>query len=629
MADTQEKQETAGQSGAAPIAMGPGVWTFSMLTSAGQIHSFTIRETDLADKKAFAIGRNPKTCDEVLTDFSISREHCSLSYGSPGVLRVSDLGSTNGTFVNEARLSPNEQVQLTPDDRLEIGNLEVKIAYEPGAPLAQPAVPVSAPKKTEAPESSTKADEPAHEPPARQPARGGGGSPNLAWVGRFAFALAVVAGVFAIVFGDPATLGMNGYQLIGAAILAAVLLQVSSMAWGSMQRTAAERAYYDEQTSALRNQVRASSAHARAEHDRANLTWNGVRKYRIDRKVMEGGDICSFYLKPHDGKGQPPFEPGQYLTFQLKIPGEEKAIIRCYSLSDSPLQRDYYRVSIKRVPPPRDKPEIPPGRSSNFFHDKLNEGDIVDVKAPSGKFFMDQTKHTPVVLIGGGIGLTPVLSMLNTIVLSGSKREVHFFYGVRNGMEHVMKEHLARIDRENENVTMHICYSNPTDEEQQGRDYDHAERVSVDLFKKALPSNNYDFYICGPPPMMESLVKGLDEWGVPDANVHFEAFGPASVKKAKPKPAVDPSAPAQTFEIKFAMSGKTLTWDGTADSILEFAESNGIALDSGCRAGNCGTCITAMKSGDVKYVEEPGAKPESGSCLTCVSVPKSDLVLEA
>ncbi len=617
-------------------AHGPGVWTLSYETSTGQSHSFEIDESAVADKGGFAVGRNPKSSDAVLTDFSISRDHCMLSVKEPGTLLVKDLGSSNGTFINEARLNPDEASELGVGDQFEIGNLAINLAYEQGPEIAAAPGPATQPEPAKTPESAPapvppKAAEPA--PPAPTPApaaaRNAGGGIGTSWIGRVMFGGAIVVGVFAVVFGQTGELSTSGYQLIGATIIAAVLLQATMMTWGSMSRASAERAFYDQQVALLRNAVNTSSAHMRAERDRAVLTWNGVRKYRIDRKIPEGGGICSFYLKPHDGKGQPPFEPGQYLTFQLKIPGKDKPVIRCYSLSDSPLQRDYYRVSIKKVPPPRDRPDLPPGLSSSFFHDQLEEGDILDVKAPSGKFFMDQTKHTPVVLIGGGVGLTPVLSMVNSITLSGSKRETHFFYGLRNKKEHVMKEHLEQLARDHENIHLHICYSNPEEGDVPGEDYQHAERVSVDLFKRALPSNNYDFYICGPPPMMESLVKDLGEWGVPDANVHFEAFGPASVKKAKPKPAADAAAPAESFEVEFAKSGKKVAWDGSFDSILEFAEANDIAMDSGCRAGNCGTCITAVRSGDVKYVEEPGAQPEAGSCLTCVSVPKSNLTLEA
>lgn len=383
----------------------------------------------------------------------------------------------------------------------------------------------------------------------------------------------------------------------------------------------------------LRKRIDQITDQQRMNREKTDASWNGFRKFEIMRKNPEGGGICSFYLAPHDKKPLPPFDPGQYLTFQLPIPGQRKPIIRCYSLSDSPHHPNYYRVSIKAVPPPRDQPEAPPGLSSNFFHDSLNEDDILDVKAPGGHFFLDTTKHTPVVLIGGGIGLTPVLSMLNTICESGSTREVWFFYGVRNSAEHVMKEHLEQIAAEHENVHLMVCYSNPGDDDVAGRDYQHAERVSVNLFQRVLPSSNYDFYMCGPPPMMNTLVPELAAWGVPEKNIHFEAFGPATVKKATPEKNAEEkaaaAAAAESIEVVFAKSGKTVQWDSEADSILDFAEENDIAIDFGCRAGNCGTCITAVRAGDVKYVVEPGAAPEAGSCLTCISVPRSSITLDA
>ncbi len=237
------------------------------------------------------------------------------------------------------------------------------------------------------------------------------------------------------------------------------------------------------------------------------------------------------------------------------------------------------------------------------------------------------------VLIGGGIGLTPVLSMLNTICESGSNREVWFFYGVRNSSEHVMKEHLEQLNVEYENLRLMVCYSNPGDDDVAGRDYQHGERVSVNLFQRVLPSSNYDFYMCGPPPMMNTVVPELTAWGVPEKNIHFEAFGPATVKKATPEKSAEEKAAdatvAESIEVVFAKSGKTLPWDAEADSILDFAEDNDIAIDFGCRAGNCGTCITAVRSGDVDYVVEPGTAPEAGSCLTCISVPKSNITLDA
>ena len=363
--------------------------------------------------------------------------------------------------------------------------------------------------------------------------------------------------------------------------------------------------------------------------------WNGTRKFLVSKKVLEAKDQCSFYFSPHDGRKLPPFEPGQFLTFRLDIPGQKKQTIRCYSLSDSP-KSDYYRCTIKRVPPPRDSDHAP-GLSSNYFHDFVEEGKILDVRAPGGHFYLDTKRQTPVVLIGGGIGLTPVLSMVNHIIDTGSKRETWFFYGVTNGVDHAMKEHLEKIDADHEHINICIVYSKPRDDEDtEGKDYKYSGRVGVDLFKKVLPSNNFDYYFCGPPPMMNSLFEGLREWGVPEEKIHYEAFGPATVSKKKDAdkaadkaPAAASDAAASDIKITFSQSDKTIAWSADAGSLLEFAEDNDIPMDSGCRAGNCGTCVTAITDGEVEYLSEPGDKPDSGTCLTCISVPKNSMTLDA
>ncbi len=420
-------------------------------------------------------------------------------------------------------------------------------------------------------------------------------------------------------------------DLSAVLFLGVLTIYIGSTALMYNRRTLLARRTHDLQREKLRAEIELISDRRRIERERSELSWNGFRKFEIQQKNIEAEGVCSFYLHPHDGKSLPPFEPGQFLTFNLPIPGEPKPIVRCYSLSDSPNHPDYYRVSIKRVPPPRDKPELPSGRSSNFFHDQLNVGDIVDVKAPSGHFYLDTSSHSPVVLIGGGVGLTPVLSMLNTIVEQGSKRETHFFYGVVNGADHAFPEHLNTLAKENENIHLHVCYSNPAEGDVVGEHFQHDGRVSIDLFKEVLDSSNYDYYLCGPPPMMNSLVSGLEEWGVPEKNIHFEAFGPASVKKTTDAGTKDgDAASGQTFNVTFARSNKKLQWSADSGSILELAEANAIVnIDSGCRAGNCGSCLTAVKEGEVNYLNEPGSAPEDGSCHACIAVPKSDVVIDA
>jgi ferredoxin len=143
-----------------------------------------------------------------------------------------------------------------------------------------------------------------------------------------------------------------------------------------------------------------------------------------------------------------------------------------------------------------------------------------------------------------------------------------------------------------------------------------------------LPLKPYQFYICGPNPMMESLVPALEDWGVPDARIHFEAFGPASVKR-RSAVAAPLAGESSGLTVSFARTGKTLNWQPSAGSLLEFAEANGVAVDSGCRAGGCGSCQTTIRSGEVAYSQAPDFDPEPGSCLLCVCTPKSNVTLEA
>ena len=384
---------------------------------------------------------------------------------------------------------------------------------------------------------------------------------------------------------------------------------------------------------ALRNQVVAldmPEVVPVAEVPVAVAAWAGFRNFRVDRKVVEDAvqSVCSFYLVPEDLQPLPSFLPGQFLTFRLDAPtvaGDSELIIRCYSLSDAPCP-DHYRVSIKRVPAPADS-QLPPGRSSNFFHEHVAVGSNLQVRAPAGHFYIDRS-DAPVVLIGGGIGITPMLSMLNWCLAEQPGREVWLFYGVRHGREVVMKAHLDALAAAHPNFHLRLCFSDPLAEEVVGRDYQHAGRVDVQLLRTQLPLKPYHFYICGPTPMMASLVTALEDWGVPDARIHFEAFGPASIKRRTPA-LPQPAATAGDIFVTFSKSGKQLPWQPASGSLLEFAEANGVVVNSGCRAGGCGSCQTTIKSGEVAYHQPPDFDPEPGSCLLCVCAPKTSVTLEA
>ena len=404
------------------------------------------------------------------------------------------------------------------------------------------------------------------------------------------------------------------------------LAYIGMLAHATYRRQVRNTQLFEDERSLLRARLEQLKAPVAQVAQQKGQAWSGFRKFRIEGKVLEAESICSFYLAPHDGRALPAYLPGQYLTFKLAIPGQQREITRCYSLSDGPQHTDYYRVTIKRLGPPPNKTETPPGLVSSHFHDRLQVSDIVDVKAPAGHFHLDVEHRGPVVLVGGGVGVTPVLSMLNHIASAPGNREAWFFYGVRNSADHLMKTYLKELASQHENIHLVVCYSDPRPEDRVGEDYHYAERVSVDLFKRLLGVNNFDFYVCGPPPMMESLTRDLGEWGVPEERIHFEAFGPASVKKVAQL--TQPAASLASFEIQFARSGKKFLWSG-AGSLLEFAEANGIRMESGCRAGSCGTCATALREGQVDYLRRPDFDIEKGTCLTCISVPKGALSIDA
>lgn len=356
------------------------------------------------------------------------------------------------------------------------------------------------------------------------------------------------------------------------------------------------------------------------------------KPFRVERKVIENASktICSFYLVPEDGQPLPPFKPGQFLTFDLAVladSGETETIMRCYSLSDAP-RPDYYRVSIKRITQTA-KGDTHLGRSSNYFHDLISVGSLLQVRPPSGHFCLDRS-DAPVVLIGGGIGITPLLGMLNWCLENQPEREVWLFFGVRNGHELIMKSHLEVLAQTHKNFHLLICASQPLPNESLGHDFQQQGRIDINLLRNTLPLKPFHFYICGASSMLENLVPALEDWGVPDERIHYEAFGPASIMRHNGLPVSNTQKPHSDNNIivSFSQSKKAISWQASAGSLLEFAEEHGIAVDSSCRAGACGMCQTKILAGEVSYAQPPDFDPAAGTCLLCSCIPKTNVTLE-
>ena len=417
-------------------------------------------------------------------------------------------------------------------------------------------------------------------------------------------------------------------QIIGATIgwlmVSWVAFQAALLSARVVRRRIAWERRFQSQKADFCRRIEATARAARA--SRTTAEWEGWRSFRVAAIADEARDVKSFYLTPVDGRPLARFAPGQYLTFRLKLPESDAPLVRCYSLSASP-REDFYRCTIKRIAAPLDRPDLPVRRASNFFHQRVRVGDMLEARAPAGTFLIDPQANEPVALIGAGIGITPLVSMLDAIVLSGRDREVHVLFGFRNGGEQPFKEHLQNLVKAHPNIRLHISYSAPLPNDVLYRDYNHRGRMTIDRVREVLPSSNLMFYVCGPGQMMEELVPALWKWGVPQSHVHFEAFGPASVKRVGV--AAAGGKRAESCEVRFDRSDKVASWDGTLTSLLEFGEAAGVVMPSGCRAGSCGECMLAIRSGSVLPLKQPGIAVPDGHCLTCISVPAGELVLDA
>lgn len=367
----------------------------------------------------------------------------------------------------------------------------------------------------------------------------------------------------------------------------------------------------------------------KAEPGIGSTGWSGFRPFLVDRKIIESDDVVSFYLVPTDRRQLPAFKPGQYLTFMLNIPGHPRPVTRTYSVSSGP-RSDHYRITVKRELAPPSRPDLPRGLSSNYFHERVEPGTRLSVKAPRGDFYLDPQERAPVVLLSAGVGITPMMSMLEAIVEAGSERSIWFMHGTRNRRGQIMGAFARRIATEHDNIRLHVCYSRPDPEDVLGRDYDSPGHVTIDLVQRLLPHTDFDFYLCGPEPFMKALHDGLLAWSVPENRIHYEHFGPPAVLKPV-RPQADKAAGisgVDMVDVSFARTGLTVTWDPSVESLLDLAELHGLRPDFSCRSGICHTCMSRLIDGAVEYFLHIADEPDPGQVLICCSRPRTNVVID-
>ena len=367
----------------------------------------------------------------------------------------------------------------------------------------------------------------------------------------------------------------------------------------------------------------------------------GWRSFELVRKQPESETITSFHFAPCDGKPLASFTPGQFLTFRFPKRDGSGEVLRNYSLSGPPAERRSYRISVKREAAPPGT-EVPPGLASCHLHDAVQIGHRLLIMEPRGQFTLDERSSRPVLLLSGGVGLTPLVAMAHRLVEQGMRR-TWFIHACENGRVHAFRSEIADLAARCANFRSYFCYNAPDEDDRRNNAFDGEGLLTAEKLQSFLPIDSYDCYLCGPPAFMQAVFSMLIRLGVPEPQIHYEFFGPSTVLRAEAAPVV-PSAPATAAQVAeqqgespqsgkapivtFARSGLSLPWDDSSESILAFAEANGLSPDFSCRAGVCSSCQCALKSGSVDYFEEPLGELEEGTVLICCSRPAGDVVLD-
>jgi ferredoxin-NADP reductase/predicted pyridoxine 5'-phosphate oxidase superfamily flavin-nucleotide-binding protein len=364
-----------------------------------------------------------------------------------------------------------------------------------------------------------------------------------------------------------------------------------------------------------------------AEARAAREQGNRYREYIVARVEPESDIISSFYLERRDGEDLPCHRAGQFLPIEVLPPGAEQPVQRTYTISNAP-NGTYYRLSIKRETP--SAPGIPPGLASNLFHDHVGPGTTIRALSPRGQFALDTSSTRPVVLISAGVGITPMISMLQQLdrdrATCGCTRKVWFIHGARSGAEQAFGDFVRGLADDWPNLTTHFRFSQPTAADLADRDYDSTGRVDIALLKSLLPFDDYEFYLCGPAAFMEAIYQDLKDLSIADDRIHYEYFGPGKTLSSS-----RPGSSAATrlkgkppVPVKFAKTGIEVTWDAGKGTLLDLAESEGLEPAYSCRSGVCQTCAVAVLSGSAEYLDQPALPPPEGMALICSAYPITD-----
>ena len=359
--------------------------------------------------------------------------------------------------------------------------------------------------------------------------------------------------------------------------------------------------------------------------------WSGA--LRVADIFYETPNVKTFRLRELAGGPIPfTFVPGQFLTFSAEVDG--KRIRRSYTIASAPTQRDYVELTVKRE-------DL--GAESRYLHDNVAIGDHLEVSGPAGVFTFTGTEAESIVLISGGVGITPMMCITRYLTDRAFPGDIFFLYGASTPQNVIFREELEYLRKRHANLHVATTVEHADETPWAGA----VGRISKEFVAHNVPEiARRRVHVCGPPAMMEAVKSALVELGVPKSKTKSEAFGQAL--GAVPAPAVSgaptmgtaapatsavspPTAPSAQAEVQFSKSGKTgpLAPD---KCVLEAAEAIGVAIDYSCRVGICGICVVPLLKGDVTMEVEEGLSPADkarGIVLACQAKSVANLVVDA
>lgn len=342
--------------------------------------------------------------------------------------------------------------------------------------------------------------------------------------------------------------------------------------------------------------------------------WKGELKVAEIRE--ETHNVRTFRLVSPDGAELPfTWQPGQFLNVQLKIDG--KRVARSYTIASSPAQRQWLELTIKREPQ---------GLASSFLHGKMREGDLLSISGPAGRFVYSGDQQERVLLIAGGVGLTPVMSILRTLCAVRWSGQIDLVVSAKTEADLIFRTEIEQLCQENSSLQVHTTLTQcGASDSWSGR----RGRISAEFLQRCLPLSRVTttpVFLCGPTEMTRVVREQLASLGVPEQCLHVESFGGAKA----PVAATQVVEQASSFAVTFIRSQKDAQIN-PATTLLEAAEQHGVSIEFECRSGVCGQCRVRLLKGIVTMASEDAlthSDRSDGIILACQARATSEVVVD-